>query len=195
MTNQDKRVGLVHIYTGDGKGKTTSSLGLALRANGHGFKVYIIQFMKGGRYYGEIESIEEHLPNVEIAQFGQGCPYVEEIKEGTMVCSPSCRKCFLPFEGEKILTKKAFKFAKKIILSNEYDLVILDEINNSISKKLLPLKSILELIISKPEKLELVLTGRDVPSELIAVADYVTEMKMIKHPFTKKINARRGIEY
>lgn len=189
-----QRPGMVHVYTGDGKGKTTSSLGLALRSVGHGNKVLIVQFMKGGRYYGEIEAIENILPNIEIAQFGQGCVNAEEIKTGEKECN-FCRKCFIPYEEEKQQARKAFKFAKNKIETGGYDLLILDEINVALAGKQLPIRWVLELIVSKPEKLEIVLTGRDAPGEIIAAADYVSEIKMIKHPFNKGTKAKRGIEY
>jgi cob(I)alamin adenosyltransferase len=195
MENQKPgRRGLVHVYTGEGKGKTTSSLGLALRSLGHGFKVYIIQFMKGGRYYGEVEAIENQLKGIEIAQFGQGCPHADLIRTGEMTCI-GCGKCFVPFEGEKSLAVKALEFARKIINTGKYDLVILDEINVAMGQKQINVQDVLELIISKPTHVELVLTGRNVPSEIIAVADYVTEMRMIKHPFNKGVDSRLGIEY
>jgi len=190
-------LGLIHVYTGSGKGKTSAALGLALRALGHGYKVCIIQFMKGGRYYGELVSAEKHFPrNFEFAQFGQGCPYADKIRRGLLKCG-KCRACFLTFEEEVEQAQKALAYAEKIVKSGKYDIVILDEINVVLSKKQLNTDNILRLMMSKPKNTELVLTGRNAPSEIIAAADYVTEMRQVKHPFSKKAKtqARRGVEY
>jgi len=169
--------GLVHIYTGPGKGKTTAALGLGLRAAGAGYKVHVIQFMKGRRY-SEIDSIEK-LPDFTISQHG--------------------RDEFVSKENpEKIdidLAQKGFSFAKEIIQSGKYDLIILDEINVAIDFNLISLDDVLKLINEKPEKLELVLTGRYADPKLIQIADIVTEMLEIKHPYQKGIQARKGIDF
>jgi len=198
MRKKPNELGLIHVYTGNGKGKTTSSLGLALRAIGHGYKVCMIQFMKGGRYFGELIAAEKILKNkLEIAQFGQACPYVEEIKNGKKKCG-KCRACFLPFQEEVEQAEKALNYARKILKSKKYDVVILDEINVALSRNQLSTKDVLELMLSKPKETELILTGRGAPPEIIDAADYVTEMKEVKHPFNKKykkITGRRGVEY
>lgn len=187
-------LGLIHVYTGDGKGKTSAALGLCMRAVGHGFKAYIIQFMKGGRYTGELLTAEKHLKNkIKWAQMGQASPHEEEIKKGDI--KPD-RKIFLPYEDENENTQKALEFAEKIVMSGKYDIIVLDEINVLVDKKLADVKDVLKLMMKKPKNVELVLTGRNAPKELIFAADYVNEIKSIKHPFdTKKITGRRGIEY
>ena len=171
--------GYVHVYTGNGKGKTTASLGLAFRAIGHGFKVYIVQFIKAVKkkhYYGELLSADAHH-NLTIAQFGVG-----------FVGTHSA-------EVDKVVANKALRFSEGIIASGEYDLVILDEINIAIHYKLIDPDEVIEMVKGKPEDLELVLTGRYAAPEIIEIADYVTEMKMIKHPYLNNVRSRRGIEY
>jgi cob(I)alamin adenosyltransferase len=170
--------GLVQVYTGSGKGKTSAAFGLALRAIGRGLKVYIIQFIKGGFDYGELY-IVDNLPNLKLKAFGRGKFITEK-----------------PLEKEDIeLAEEALALAEKVVKGGEYDIVILDEINVAANLKLINLEKVLELIKSKPKYVELILTGRYVPSEIIEVADLVTEMKEIKHPFNKGYQARKGIEY
>ena len=196
LTDAKNELGLVHVYTGDGKGKTTASLGLALRALGHGFRICIIQFMKGGRFFGELLAAEKYFPKkLFFAQFGQSTPFEKEIREGKL--KPG-KGVFLPFENEAEQMNKALQYAIKAVKSGKYDIVILDEINVAIKYGHIDVKDILELVLSKPKKTELILTGRDAPKELIAVADYANEVKSIKHPFDKKsrkVFGRRGVEY
>ncbi len=193
MADVSNELGLVHVITGDGKGKTTSSLGLALRALGHGFKVCFIQFMKGGYYFGELVALEKFKDQIETHQFGQSTTHADKIRSGEL--KPS-KAIFLPFEDEGGLYRKGFEFAKKKIKSGKFNLVILDEINVVLSMKFLDIKDVLELILSKPSHVELVLTGRNAPKELYDVADYVNEVVSHKHPYdTRKIVGRRGIEY
>ena len=180
MSTNRKRLkqGLVQVYFGRGKGKTTAAIGQGIRATGHGFKVYMIQFMKGNYKYGEIEAIK-NIPNFELKQFGSPDLIAEpgdfDIEEG----------------------KKALDFAKKIIMSDEYDLVILDEVGVAISMNVIPVEPILELINIKPEKVELILTGGPkMHPKIKELADLVTEMRMIKHYYSSQgITARYGIEY
>ncbi|HLD71974.1 MAG TPA: cob(I)yrinic acid a,c-diamide adenosyltransferase [Candidatus Nanoarchaeia archaeon] len=207
------RKGQVQVYTGDGKGKTTAALGLALRAIGQGFKVYIIQYMKGGAYTGEFISAKNYLPNIEMIQFGRPCikqqkqmkidgfspkgsinKTIFDFVRDDIDCG-SCRYCFLNDEVQKDYIKEAFKKTSEVILSGNYDLVILDEVNVALSLGLLELEEFLSLIKKKPKALELVLTGRDAPEELLRIADLVTEMKPHKHYFEKGQMARRGVEY
>ncbi|HHH80214.1 MAG TPA: cob(I)yrinic acid a,c-diamide adenosyltransferase [Thermoplasmatales archaeon] len=169
--------GYIHIYTGNGKGKTTAALGLGLRAAGAGLKVYMIQFMKGRRY-SEIDAVEQ-LQNFTIVQFGRD-EFVS--KEN-------------PEQIDVDLAQKGLKHAEEIIKKGEYDLVILDEINVAIDFNLVALKDVLKLVEEKPEKVELVLTGRYASPELVKHADLVTEMLEIKHPFQKGVLARKGIDY
>ncbi len=205
--------GQVQVYTGDGKGKTTSSLGLALRAIGQGFNVYIIQFMKGGAYTGEYIAIKNYLPNLEIAQFGRPC--IKQQKQLKLsgfsgVKSPDmkifdfirediecadCRYCFLNDDIQRDYVEEGFKKALEVVMSGNYHLVILDEINTALSLSFLNLELVLDMIANKPKQVELVLTGRNAPDEIVHIASLVTEMKAHKHYFDKGIKARRGIEY
>ncbi len=184
------KLGLVHVITGDGKGKTTSSLGLALRASGNGLKVYIIQFLKSG-FTGELASVKK-LHNVEIEQFG-----VDALKERQSTLEfrdKTGRFIFQPDNMEKEAARMGLEHAKKIISSGEYNLVVLDEINCVVDKDLISVKDVLELL-NNHGKTELILTGRDAKNEVIEKADYVNIIKCIKHPWQKGIKARRGIEY
>jgi cob(I)alamin adenosyltransferase len=192
---KNKRKGLVHVYTGDGKGKTTSSVGLALRAVGHGMSVFMIQFLKGGGHSGEAIAAEAMLgERYKIKQFGKPCPYSNEMKKGTMECG-NCKDCFLSRKEERERVNEALELAEKVVASGKYDLVVLDEINNTVSRKLAPVSRVLRIITSRKPHVELVLTGRNAPKEFIEAADYVTVMKKVKHPFTKGIRSRYGIDY
>ena len=159
-------------------GKTTAAIGQGVRATGHGFKVYMIQFMKGNYKYGEIEAIKG-ISNFELKQFGSP----ELISE--------------PSKFDKDKGKKALDFAKEIIMSDDYDIVILDEIGVAISMNVITVEPVLELIKNKPDKVELILTGGpNMHPKIKEVADLVTEMKMIKHYYSSQgITARYGIEY
>jgi cob(I)alamin adenosyltransferase len=170
--------GLVQVYTGDGKGKTSAAFGLALRAIGRGLKVYVIQFIKGGFDYGELH-IVDNLPDFKIAAFGRG-KFITDV-------SPS---------GEDAkLAQEALKLANKVVKEGEYDIVILDEVNVALNMKLIKINEVLKLIKIKPKHVELILTGRNAPPRLIEVADLVTEMREVKHPYTKGVQPRKGIEY
>lgn len=170
--------GLVQVYTGTGKGKTTAALGLALRAVGKGLKVYMIQFMKGDIEYGEITTAKK-MENFEIIQIGRP-EFVDKNN---------------PAEIDIELANKALEHAREIIACGDYDIVILDEINIALDWKLIDLEKVIDLIKSKPENIELVLTGRYAPQEIIEIADLVTEMKEIKHPYNDGVEARDGIEH
>jgi len=170
--------GLVQIYTGDGKGKTSAAFGLALRAIGRGLKVYVIQFIKGGFDYGELYVVNK-LPNLTLKAFGRGSFITEK---------PPGKRDFQ-------LAEEALTLAEGIIKGGKYDIVILDEINVALSLKLVKIERVLKLIKKKPRHVELVLTGRRAPNEIIEAADLVTEMREIKHPFNKGCQARKGIEY
>ena len=169
---------MIHVYTGDGKGKTTSSIGLGVRAAGHGFKVYMIQFMKGQINYGELETTKL-IPNFEIRQFGRP-DFVDKNN---------------PAEIDVQLAKEGLAHAKEIVAAGEVDMLILDEVNVAVEWGLFSYREILKLIKDKPENMELVLTGRHAPREFIELADTVTEMKEIKHPYMEGIVARKGIEF
>lgn len=170
--------GLVQVYTGNGKGKTTAAFGLALRAAGRGLKVYIIQFIKGGFDYGELYVVDR-LPNVTLKAFGRGKFVTAK-----------------PPEKEDVQhAEEALTLAEKTVRSGEHDIVILDEVNVALDLKLLDLERVLKLVRGKPEHVELVLTGRNAPAEIVQLADLVTEMKEVKHPFARGSEARKGIEY
>lgn len=170
--------GLVIVYTGHGKGKTTASLGLAMRAIGQGFKVVMIQFIKGTWKYGELETAKRLAPELEILPMGRGFTWEEK-----------------PAGEDQRAAQEALAKAKGMIGSGRYQMVILDEINNALDLGLLTLEQVLELIRKKPPELHLVLTGRNAHPEVIELADLVTEMREIKHPFQKGILAVRGIEF
>ena len=198
-------LGLVHIYTGHGKGKTTASLGLAIRAIGQGFKVCMIQFLKGGSYTGEFVAAKDILPKLEIHQFGKECiKSAKQLKlfgfsNGNVVRNSrfcgDCRYCFTIDNEEKIAAQEGLSLASKKTSSGDYDVVILDEICGAINEGLVDVEDVLNIIKNKYKKTELVLTGRDAPKELIKAADYVSDVKKIIHPFDKGVEARRGIEY
>ncbi len=188
--NKKEKLGLVHIITGDGKGKTTSSLGLAMRAMGNSLKVYMVQFLKSGAT-GEIYAAKKL--GFPIEQFGVDVIRARQ-KSMQEFIDTTGKFVFQPDELEKEAALEGFEHAKSIIKSGEYDLVILDEINCVLDKGLVPIKEVLDLI-NDHGITEIVLTGRDAPVELFEHADYVSEVKRIKHPWQKGIKARRGIEY
>jgi len=172
------RRGLVQIFTGDGKGKTTAALGTVLRALGHGLRVYIVYFMKSDYPYGERRILSE-LPNVNMASFGS-LEFVDP-------------KNVKPEEIEQ--AKQALTATREAMLSGSYDLVVLDEVNVAVAWKLVELDEVVKLIDDKPQNVELILTGRYADVELIKMADLVTEMLKIKHPYDKGETGREGIEY
>ena len=167
--------GLVQIYTGDGKGKTTAALGLAMRAVGRGLRVVVIQFIKGDPY-------GEHI-------FAEKCKLFDiiEVSRGD-----SFKK------DDKILKEECahtLTLANEYLVGGKYDLIVLDEIFSALTKGFISKAQVLELLAKRPPEVELVLTGRGAPPEIIEKADLVTEMKLIKHPYDKGIKARLGIEY
>ncbi len=176
MTKLEK--GLVQVYTGNGKGKTSAAFGLALRASGRGLKVYVIQFIKGGFDYGELYIIDR-LPDVTLRAFGRGKFITAKI----------------PDKEDVMLAQQALRLAEEVVPSGKYDIVVLDEVNVALNLKLVSIDEVLGLIKSKPSHVELVLTGRNAPEQIIEVADLVTEMREVKHPFNKGFAARKGIEF
>lgn len=169
--------GYIHVYTGPGKGKTTAALGLGIRAAGAGMKVHMVQFMKGRRY-SEIDTIE-YIKNFTISQHGRD-EFVSKEK---------------PDQIDIDLAQKGFKFTKEIVNNGNYDVIILDELNVAVDYNLISLKDVINLLEKKPEKLELILTGRNAHPEIVRNADLVTEMLEIKHPYQQGVTGRKGIDF
>ena len=168
--------GYLQVYTGNGKGKTTAALGLALRALGAGFKVFLGQFLKSG-LYNEIKSLKSFEPQIEIKQFGRGV-----FVRGK------------PTLEDQELAQRGWQVCQEKIFGEEFQLVILDELNLALYFGLLSLADVLETLKRRPQSVEVVITGRYAPAELIEIADLVTEMKEIKHYYRKGVKAREGIE-
>ena len=173
--------GLVHIYTGDGKGKTTAAIGLGVRACGSGMKVLLVQFLKS-MDTAELKSLKKLEPDF------------------TVMRGFNCKKFAWQMTQEELhnAAQEAadiFGSVKNTVLAGTYDLVIIDELLGVISLNFLESEAVLELINTKPESLELVITGRNAPDSIISAADYVSEIKAVKHPFEQGIPARKGIEF
>jgi cob(I)alamin adenosyltransferase len=176
MDNQQLSKGYVQVYTGDGKGKTTAALGLALRASGHGMRTYIGQFMKG-QLYGELDALRDH-PHITIEQYGDvRCIRREEVTPEHVAQA-----------------QRGLEQAREAMLSGEYDIVVLDEVNVTIWFGLLTVEEVHAFLDEKPEHVELILTGRRAPQELLERANLVTEMREVKHYYEKGVPAREGIE-
>lgn len=177
----EKDDGLVIVYTGKGKGKTTAALGMALRAVGHDYKICMIQFIKGSWHYGEMISSKRLEPEFELVAVGKG--FVGILDDKT------------PKEVHQKIAQEAIEISKEKILSEKYDVVILDEINYAMNLGLIDVKVVLDLIKVKPKRVTLVLTGNHAKPEVVDVADLVTEMRETKHPFQKGIRAKKGIDF
>jgi len=171
-------LGLVQVITGGGKGKTTAAFGLGLRAVGHGLRVLALQFMKGDTRYGEFHSVS-YLPRFAIERFGTG---------GLVDMNN-------PSDADRAEAQRGLVRAREAVFSGDYDVIILDEINVAVSWKLLSVDEVLALIKDKPPNVELVLTGRYGDPKIIEVADYVTQLGQVKHPYQQGILARQGIDY
>jgi cob(I)alamin adenosyltransferase len=168
--------GYVQVYTGDGKGKTTAALGLALRAAGHGMRTYVGQFMKG-QHYGELDALRDH-PLVTIDQYGDvRCIHREEVTSAHIAQA-----------------RRGLERAREAMHSGQYDIVVLDEVNVTIWFGLLTVEQVLAFLDQRPDHVEVVLTGRRAPRELIERADLVTEMREVKHYYQQGVQARNGIE-
>jgi cob(I)alamin adenosyltransferase len=178
MSAEPPNSGLVEIFTGNGKGKTSAALGVVLRALGHGLCAHIIYFMKGEYPYGERNTLAL-LPGVTFQSFGF-----------TEFCDPSNVT-----EPEKEQARRGLEAARQAIMEGNYNLVVLDEINVAVAWKLLDIDDVIRLIEEKPERVDLILTGRHADQRLIERADLVTDMVEIKHPFNKGIKAKKGIDY
>lgn len=170
--------GLLIVFTGNGKGKTTAALGMALRAAGHGLKVLILQFIKGAWSYGELEALKR-FDEIEIEPLGSGFTWKKET-----------------LDEDARLARSGWERAVAAMKASPYDMIILDELNYVLSYGLLPLELVLEAIRKRPTKLHVVVTGRNAPEELMGAADLVTEMRRIKHPYHDQgVKAQRGIEF
>jgi cob(I)alamin adenosyltransferase len=178
LLSEPSRQGLVYIFTGDGKGKTSAALGLVFRASGHGLRVYFSYFMKGGYPQGEHDILSK-LPNVNVASFGQ-----REFIDPASIKLQDIEQA-----------RQALSASSEAMLSNNYDLVVLDEVNLAVAWKLIELDEVIKLITDKPKNVELILTGRQADVELVKLADVVTEMLNIKYPHNKEAMARMGIDY
>lgn len=172
--------GLIIVYTGNGKGKTTAAIGSALRAVGQGLYVLMLQFIKGTWNYGEIESIKRLEPDFKIQPLGKGFIHLSSKLDNKEVIEN---------------TSQSWERAKNEVLSDKYDMIILDEINYVIDYGLLPVEEMLALLENKPNRLHVILTGRNAHKKVIEKADLVTEMKEIKHPYSQGIKAQKGIEF
>lgn len=172
--------GLVMVFTGAGKGKTTAAMGMALRAVGHGIRVLMIQFIKGGWRYGELEAGKKLEPDFELIPMGKG--FIRFDRGG-------------PAPEDVQAVHEAWALFKERMASKQYGMIILDEINNVVDYGLLPVEELLAGIRAKPAELHLVLTGRNAHPKVVERADLVTEMKEIKHPFQQGVKAQKGVEF
>ena len=177
--SKNPRQGLVQVFTGPGKGKTTAALGTVLRAAGHGLKILVIFFIKGNSSDGEFQTLP-NLPGVEVAKFGLR----KWMRDPNKVTPEEINEA-----------KKALEAARQAASSSKYDIVVCDEINIAVYFKLISPDDVLSLIKEKAPNTELILTGRNADERVIAAADLVTEMKAVKHPYDKGISAREGIEF
>lgn len=176
----ESRRGLILINTGPGKGKTTAAMGTALRAVGNGMKVLMLQFLKGSWHYGELDSVEAFNGNFIMKQMGKGF-----VKIGGAETDPEDIR----------MVEEAWEEARQAILSGEWDMVVLDEINYAISYGMLDPAKVVAALQERPEMVHVILTGRNAHPSLVEIADTVTEMREVKHAYQKGILAQRGIEY
>jgi cob(I)alamin adenosyltransferase len=179
--SREDRRGLLIIFTGDGKGKTTAALGMAVRAMGYGYRTFMVQFIKGTWNYGELMQEDRFGDLLEVKSIGLG--YV-----GIMGDT-------LPREKHAEAVKKGLELTREAMKSGNYDIIIMDEINIALQQEILELEELKKIINEKPPYLHLVMTGRGAPEDLIDMADLVTEMKKVKHPFDKGILAQKGVEF
>lgn len=170
-------LGLLHVYTGEGKGKTTAALGLALRAWGHGLRVCVVQFMKKGEDYGEVLALRRM--GIEVFQFGSG----KLILKG--------KHC----QEDVDCARRALELSRALLCSGEYDMVIMDEVNVALYFELISLEELMEVLDQRDRSVEVICTGRNAPEELKRKADLVTVMRVEKHPYDNGLEARKGIEY
>ncbi|WP_448872546.1 cob(I)yrinic acid a,c-diamide adenosyltransferase [Desulfobulbus propionicus] len=170
--------GLLIVYTGNGKGKTTAALGMAVRAAGHGLRVCFIQFIKGSRHYGELDAVKRFDGLIDLHVMGKGFTWKSE-----------------NLEEDTRMARRAWDFACETIASGKYPLVVLDEFTYLLHYRMLEIAPCLERLNNRNPDQHVVITGRHAPMELIEAADLVTEMQAVKHPYTSGIKAQRGIEF
>ncbi|AGA68547.1 ATP:corrinoid adenosyltransferase [Desulfitobacterium dichloroeliminans LMG P-21439] len=186
---------MIRVYTGKGKGKTTSALGEALLARGRGVEVLIIQFLKGSTYMGELYGLGRL--GIPIIQFGIGCRWSAMIRTGLRHCT-GCGECFRQNRDPNIalpLVAQGVEFLKEQIRNPHLSLVILDEVSHALNKGFLELEVLIEIMGQRPDDLDWILTGRDMPTDLTNIVDEWWELQPEKHPFQAGIRSRRGIEY
>lgn len=178
---ENKRLarGLVQVYTGDGKGKTTAALGQCVRGVGAGLRAVILQFIKAGNVTSELRSAERLAPNLEIRQLGHSLSFIQGRPSAADIAS----------------AREAWAEAEKAILSGDCDIVVLDEINVVLDLRMVSCNEVISCLQRRPRHVEVILTGRGAPKEIIDTADLVTEMRCVKHPYDRGTAARRGIEY
>jgi len=169
--------GYIHIYTGNGKGKSTAAFGLALRAVGDGKRVYIGQFVKG-RVYSEVIAIRKYLPGITVRQFGRGCFIINS-----------------PTEEDVKLAREGLAEVGKVLISGEYDIAVLDEVTIALYYNLFSVQELIDLLKKRANNMEIIITGRYSPAELIDFADLVTDMREVKHYYQQGVKAREGIEF
>lgn len=173
--------GFVIVYTGGGKGKTTAALGLAVRSIGYGWRICMIQFIKGSWQYGEIEGVKRLLPNFELNVAGKGFVGILNDKK--------------KHSEHKLAAKEALELSRKKIISGNYQIVILDEINNALSLNLIDVDDVLDILKIRPKEVSIVLTGSEADKRIIEIADLVTEMNSVKHPYEKGVISIKGIDF
>ncbi|MBN2366132.1 MAG: cob(I)yrinic acid a,c-diamide adenosyltransferase [Calditrichaeota bacterium] len=177
---RNERQGLLIVYTGNGKGKTTAALGMVVRAIGYNWRILMVQFIKGDWMYGELEGYKKLAPNFDLERMGKGFVRIMGDKR--------------PIEDHIQAAKNALNYVRKK-MAQDYDIVILDEVNVAIREGLLTVEEVMEVIKNRPRYVTMILTGRNAAEEIIEAADLVTEMTEIKHPFQSGLMAQPGIDY
>ena len=187
---------MLQVYTGEGKGKSTAAFGLAMRAAGHGCRVRIIQFLKGNTFAGELRSAKKL--GIEVFSFGRSCPHATLIKGGFMECD-ECAECWVSPEGltenDRKKATMAWQLTQNTVREGSIHLLILDEVFAALELELLPYEDFLKWLENASRSMEIVLTGRNAPPEVIAIAHLVSRIEKVKHPFDINGHPRRGIEY
>ncbi len=182
MNKQEKenktKKGLILVFTGHGKGKTTAAIGITMRAAGHGFKTCFIQFIKGSWKYGEMEAIARFPENIDFHVLGRGFTWQSD-----------------NLDQDRAAARSAWEKAKEAIFSGRYQMVVLDEFTYLLFYDMIDREEALRVLSNKPRGLHIVITGRDADPKLLELADLVTEMKAIKHPYQQGIKAQKGIEF